>query len=174
MGISVEIGLGHLGQPGHVLSRTTRSDPLYKLSGSDPDWIMWDVKLRKTQYRTATADATVTFVFLESYPLFAMIFFSCKYTESHNPYFCVHMYATITFTACTEPCPLIHCSCKTPRVLPCSMPVSAKYVQLVQSHFHLYEPHSCVWKLTGSNTHWSIEISICYHVYSFLYSLQAL
>ena len=37
---SVETGSGHPGhpgQPGHVLSGSTGSDPLYKISGSDPD-----------------------------------------------------------------------------------------------------------------------------------------
>ena len=36
----VETGSGHLGyrgQPGHVLSGSSRSDPVYKISGSDPD-----------------------------------------------------------------------------------------------------------------------------------------
>ena len=34
--ISVETGLGH---PGHIFSGSSRSDPVYNLSGSDPDWI---------------------------------------------------------------------------------------------------------------------------------------
>ena len=29
---------GHPGQPGHVLPGSTGSDPLYKISGSDPDF----------------------------------------------------------------------------------------------------------------------------------------
>ena len=33
----VETGLGHSGQPGHVLSGSTGSDLLYKISGTDPD-----------------------------------------------------------------------------------------------------------------------------------------
>ena len=33
LGISVETGPGH---PGHIFSG---SDPVYRLSGSDPDWI---------------------------------------------------------------------------------------------------------------------------------------
>ena len=33
---SVETGSG---QPGHIFSGSSRSDPVYKLSGSDPDWI---------------------------------------------------------------------------------------------------------------------------------------
>ena len=28
---------GHPGQPGHILSGSSGSDPLYKISGSDPD-----------------------------------------------------------------------------------------------------------------------------------------
>ena len=36
----VETGSGH---PGHVLARSSGSDPLYKISGSDPDWIMCDI-----------------------------------------------------------------------------------------------------------------------------------
>ena len=28
----------HLGQPGHILPRSTESDPLYKISGSDLDF----------------------------------------------------------------------------------------------------------------------------------------
>ena len=38
--IRVEIGSGHLGypgQPGHFLSRSSRSDLFYKISGSDPN-----------------------------------------------------------------------------------------------------------------------------------------
>ena len=34
--ISVETGSGHPGQPGQIFSG---SNPVYKLSGSDPDWI---------------------------------------------------------------------------------------------------------------------------------------
>ena len=30
---------GHPGQPGHIFSGSSGSDPVYKLSGSDPDWI---------------------------------------------------------------------------------------------------------------------------------------
>ena len=33
---SVETGSGH---PGHIFSGSSGSDPVYKLSGSDPDWI---------------------------------------------------------------------------------------------------------------------------------------
>ena len=33
----VETGSGHPGQPGHILSGSSGSDPLYKISGSDPD-----------------------------------------------------------------------------------------------------------------------------------------
>ena len=33
---SVETGSG---QPGHIFSGSSRSDPVYKLSGSYPDWI---------------------------------------------------------------------------------------------------------------------------------------
>ena len=38
--VRVETGSGypgHLGQPGHVLSRSNGSDPVYKISRSDPD-----------------------------------------------------------------------------------------------------------------------------------------
>ena len=35
--ISVETELGH---PGHIFSGSSWSDPVYNLSGSDPDWIM--------------------------------------------------------------------------------------------------------------------------------------
>ena len=35
-GISVETGSGH---PGHIFSGSSGSDPVYNLSGSDPDWI---------------------------------------------------------------------------------------------------------------------------------------
>ena len=34
--ISVETGSGH---PGHIFSGSSGSDPVYNLSGSDPDWI---------------------------------------------------------------------------------------------------------------------------------------
>ena len=37
--VSVETGSGHPGQPGHIFSGSSGSDPVYKLSGSDPDWI---------------------------------------------------------------------------------------------------------------------------------------
>ena len=43
--ISVETGSGHPGQPGHIFSGSSGSDPVYKLSGSDPDWITWETKL---------------------------------------------------------------------------------------------------------------------------------
>ena len=33
----VETGSGHPGQLGHVLSGSSGSDPIYKISGSDPD-----------------------------------------------------------------------------------------------------------------------------------------
>ena len=33
----VETRLGHLGQAGQVLSGSTGSDPVYKISGSDPN-----------------------------------------------------------------------------------------------------------------------------------------
>ena len=36
IGASVETGSGHPGHPGHIFSG---SDPVYNLSGSDPDWI---------------------------------------------------------------------------------------------------------------------------------------
>ena len=41
--IRVETGSGHPGypgQPGHVLSRSSGSDPLYKISGCDPDSVL--------------------------------------------------------------------------------------------------------------------------------------
>ena len=50
---SVETGSG---QPGHILFRS---------SGSDPDWITWDVKLIETQYGIAMIDATATFILHE-------------------------------------------------------------------------------------------------------------
>ena len=40
--ISVETGSGHPGHPGHpghIFSGSSGSDPVYNLSGSDPDWI---------------------------------------------------------------------------------------------------------------------------------------
>ena len=36
---SVETGSGHPGQPGLIFSGSSGSDPVYKLSGSDRDWI---------------------------------------------------------------------------------------------------------------------------------------
>ena len=56
----------------------------------------------------------------------------------------------------------------------CSMPGNiilqsrAADLQLVRSHFYLCKPRYCVSKLTGSHTHRSIEISICYHEYILL------
>ena len=38
--IRVGTRLSHLGQPGHVLSRSTGSDLVYKISGSDPDFAL--------------------------------------------------------------------------------------------------------------------------------------
>ena len=41
--IRVETGSGHPGhpgQPGHVLSGSSGSDPVYKISGSDPDSLL--------------------------------------------------------------------------------------------------------------------------------------
>ena len=35
--ISVETGSGHPGHPGHIFSGSSGSDPVYNLSGSDPD-----------------------------------------------------------------------------------------------------------------------------------------
>ena len=35
--VRVETGSGHPGQPGHVLSGSSRSDPVYKIFGSDPN-----------------------------------------------------------------------------------------------------------------------------------------
>ena len=37
MYIRVETASGHPGYPGHILSRSTGSDPVYKISRSDPD-----------------------------------------------------------------------------------------------------------------------------------------
>ena len=37
---------GHPGQPGHVFAGSSGSDPLYKISGSDPDWITCDIEWR--------------------------------------------------------------------------------------------------------------------------------
>ena len=39
MQLSVETGSGHPGHPGHIFSWSYGSDPVYNLSGSDPDWI---------------------------------------------------------------------------------------------------------------------------------------
>ena len=39
-GSRVETGSGHPGQPGHVLSGSSGSDPVYKISGSDPDSLL--------------------------------------------------------------------------------------------------------------------------------------
>ena len=39
---SVETGSGH---PGHIFSGSSGSDPVYNLSGFDPDWITWETKL---------------------------------------------------------------------------------------------------------------------------------
>ena len=36
MWASVKTGSG---EPGHIFSGSSESDPVYKLSGSDPDWI---------------------------------------------------------------------------------------------------------------------------------------
>ena len=41
--VRVETGSGHPGQPGHVFAGSSGSDPLYKISGSDPDWITCDI-----------------------------------------------------------------------------------------------------------------------------------
>ena len=38
--IRVETGLGHLGQLGHISSRSSKSDTFYKISGSDPDSVL--------------------------------------------------------------------------------------------------------------------------------------
>ena len=35
--ITVETGSGYLGHPSHFLSGLNRSDPVYKISGYDPD-----------------------------------------------------------------------------------------------------------------------------------------
>ena len=39
----VEIGSGHPGQLGHILSGSSGSDPLYKISGSEPDSTLYHV-----------------------------------------------------------------------------------------------------------------------------------
>ena len=41
--VRVETGSGHPGQPGHILSRSSGSDPFYKISGSDLDYILYHV-----------------------------------------------------------------------------------------------------------------------------------
>ena len=38
--VRVETGLGHPGQPGHILSGSSGSDPVYKISGSDPNSVL--------------------------------------------------------------------------------------------------------------------------------------
>ena len=40
IGDRVETGSG---QPGHIFAGLPRSNPLYKISGSDPDWITCDI-----------------------------------------------------------------------------------------------------------------------------------
>ena len=40
----VETRSGHLGQPGHILSGSSGSDPLYKISGSDPNSALYHVR----------------------------------------------------------------------------------------------------------------------------------
>ena len=40
----VETGSGHPGHPGHILSGSSGSDPLYKLSGSDPDSTLYHMR----------------------------------------------------------------------------------------------------------------------------------
>ena len=42
---SIETRPDHLGHPGHILSGSSGSDPVYRLSGFDPDWIMSETKL---------------------------------------------------------------------------------------------------------------------------------
>ena len=37
---TLEVSPENLGQLGHFVAGSSGSDPLYKLSGSDPDWIM--------------------------------------------------------------------------------------------------------------------------------------
>ena len=41
--IRVETGSGHPGHPGHIFSGSSRSDPDYKISGSDPDAALYHV-----------------------------------------------------------------------------------------------------------------------------------
>ena len=44
MCIRVEAGLGHLGQPGHVLSGSSGSGLVYKIVGSDVDYALDHVR----------------------------------------------------------------------------------------------------------------------------------
>ena len=80
--------------------------------------------------------------------------------------YCVHCMQQLLFTACTESHPLICCCCRS-----CSMPGAAD-LKLARSHFHLYNPRSCVCKLAGSHTYQSIKIFI-YREYTLLGTCNA-
>ena len=41
MYVSVGTRSGHPGPPGHILSGSSRFDPVYEISGSDPDILYW-------------------------------------------------------------------------------------------------------------------------------------
>ena len=156
---SVETGSGKLG---HIF--------LFGSSRSDPDWIMWDVKLIETQYGIAMIDATATFILHEPYPLLWWSLFAANAWEP-QPLFCVCM--CIQQSIFTAWRPLIHCCCKTPKLLPLQFArefYSATHMQQtygLHKATSIFTNHVLVYAslLVATPTN-PLRYLFCYHVYT--------
>ena len=118
-----------------------RSDPGQTCFINYQDWITWDAKFRKLNMKCNCRCRWNVHLFCEPQPLFAMIFviISGKYTEIISY---VHMYATIAFTSCTEPHPLIDFCCRIPRVLPLQYSKEYYYAKHVEQTYSLHKATS--------------------------------
>ena len=161
------------GQPGHILSGSSRSE--WKLSRSDPDWITCNRKLRNKWYGGATNNnANVNSL----WTMLTRTLVSVSAWKQHPCFVCICMHK---IQPCIEPRPRIDCYCRPQKCYLCSMSAS-QGIAAVQStcirlllHFHLFKPHPGTCKLAGATysaihyIYWSIAIPISYHGYMYSY-----
>ena len=94
LGVSMVQRWNWVRPPRSTMSRSFGSDPLYKLSESDPYWIKWDAKLRKTRYGSTTTDAM--FIFVNHAQFLQWCFLAASAWRATSLILCIHMHATTT------------------------------------------------------------------------------
>ena len=148
-----------VGSPGSIGSRFVWIRPDLKVIRV---WLGLDhvsCKIKKARYESTMTAAAATFASWATPTFQNNDFACCNCTGSSAPYFfsahaCYNCHLKLSQSHA-------HYCCRSSTIAVCQGIFTCSILIACMSHFHLYKPRCCVYKLTGSHTYQSIVIFTC-------------